>query len=396
MADARNAHARGSGATMPLRPYEIAVPDEVLDDLRDRLRRTRWPEPIPGTGWELGADVAYVRELCAHWADGYDWRAQEAWLNELPGFRCEVDGVDLHLWHVRGKGPDPVPLLLIHGWPGSIMEFRELVGPLTDPAAYGGDPADSFDVVVPALPGFGFSGQPRERGWGISRIARAFDHLMAEELGYDRYVVQGGDWGGVIAAKLGASHADRCAAIHVNMLVAPPPREPLDDEDRAAIARDARFRERGTSYSRQQRYAPDTLTVAQSDSPAGLAAWVVEKLRAWSDCDGDLERAFTKDQVLTNLMFYWGPNSTASAARIYLEAFEDPDGIARRPRVEVPVGYAAFPHEIYRPRRHWAEPHYAIARWTEMPRGGHFAALEAPGLLVEDLRAFVREHVRAA
>lgn len=378
---------------MAPRPYAIHVPDAVLDDLRDRLGRTRWPEPLDGAGWDYGADVAYVRELCEHWRTAYDWRAHERRLNELPGFLCEVDGVDLHFWHVRSPVEGAMPLLLVHGWPGSMLEFERLVGPLTDPAAHGGDPADAFDVVVPALPGYGFGGRPRDRGWGISRIARAFDTLMTDELGYERYAAQGGDWGAIVSAKLGAAHADHVLGIHVNMLVAPPPRDASgdDDEAREARERDRFWRTREAAYSRVQRTKPDSLTVAQTDSPAGLAAWIVEKFRTWSDCDGDVESAVDRDTLLTNLMFYWAPPSAASAARLYYEAAVDADGIARRGRVEVPVGYAAFPHEIFRPPRAWAEEHYAIRRWTPMPRGGHFAALEQPELLLDDVRAFFRD-----
>ncbi len=374
---------------MAPRPFAIDVPDAVLDDLRARLAATRWPEPIPGAGWDYGIDIAYVRELCDYWRDGYDWRAWEARLNAIPGFRCEVDGVDLHFCHVRGTGPAPTPLLLVHGWPGSMVEFLELIGPLTDPAAHGGDPADAFDVVVPALPGFGFGGAPREPGWGVSRIAAAFDTLMTRELGYGSYGVQGGDWGAIVAAKLGAAYPRRVTGIHVNFVTVPPPDRP-GPEDAAVIEQMQRWRRVGAGYQRQQATWPDSLTVAQSDSPAGLAAWIVDKFRAWSDCDGDVERAFTKDVLLTNLMFYWAPGSTASAARIYRESALDPDGRTRRGRVEVPVGYAAFPREIVSPPRSWVEPHYAIARWTDMPRGGHFAALEEPELLLEDVRAFFR------
>jgi pimeloyl-ACP methyl ester carboxylesterase len=378
-----------ASASVPPRPFAIDVPDAVLEDLRDRLARTRWPEPMDGAGWDYGADVDYVRDLCDHWRERYDWRHWERRLNEIPGFLCEVDGTEVHFWHLRGAGPAPMALLLLHGWPGSMAEFLELVGPLTDPAAHGCDPADAFDVVVPALPGFGFGGRPRDRGWGVSRIAAAFDTLMSEELGYSRYGVQGGDWGSFIAAKLGATFPERVAGIHVNFIGAPAPEHP-GPEDADALERLRHWRRREAAYQQLQSTRPDSVTVAQSDSPAGLAAWVVEKFRRWSDCDGDVERAFARDVLLTNLMFYWAPNSTASAARIYYESAQDPGGIARRPRVEVPVGYAAFPHEIVRPPRHWVEPHYAIARWTEMPRGGHFAALEQPQLLLQDIRAFFR------
>ena len=358
------------------RPHRIEVPDAVLEDLRRRLGATRWPEPIPGAGWDYGAEVATIRDLCEYWRDGYDWRAHEAELNEIPGFLCEVDGIDLHFWHVRSSAPDAFPLLLMHGWPGSIYEFVHTLGPLSE----------RFDLVVPALPGFGFGGKPRERGWGVSRIAAAFDRLMSV-LGYERYGAQGGDWGAIVAAKLGAAYPERVAAIHVNMLIAPPPPDPAP-EHAAQVERVRFWRTYEDAYSRLQRTKPDSLTVGQSDSPAGLAAWIVEKFRTWSDCDGDVVGYFGRDALLTNLMFYWAPGSVESSARIYYESARDPAGRDERGRVEVPVGYAAFPHEIFQPPRAWAEQHYAIERWTEMPRGGHFAALEAPDLLVDDVRAF--------
>jgi microsomal epoxide hydrolase len=371
---------------MAPRPYRIEVPDAVLEDLARRLAATRWPEPIPGAGWAYGADLAYLRELCAYWASGFDWRAQEAALNRHDGFLCEVDGVDLHFWHVRGRGPRPFPLLLLHGWPGSIAEFAGLVAPLADPAASGGDPADAFDVVVASLPGFGFGGAPREPGWNLERIAAALDTLMAAELGHDRYGVQGGDWGGALAAQLGSAHADHVAGIHVNFAVASPPADPTE-EDRRALERHRAWRRDETGYSLVQGTRPDALTVAQADSPAGLAAWVVEKFRAWSDCDGDVERAFSKDTLLTNLMFYWGPESVASAARIYAEVRRAP---APQARVEVPTGVAAFPREPWNTPRAWVERRYHVTRWTDMPRGGHFAALEQPDLLLDDIRSFFR------
>jgi epoxide hydrolase len=372
---------------MPVRPFTIEVEDAVLTDLRSRLSRTRWLDPIAQSGWDYGIDQRYLGDLCAYWAERYDWRQWEARLNAIPGFLCEVDGVELHFWHRHGVGPAPMPLLLLHGWPGSMVEFLALVGPLADPAAHGGDPADAFDVVVAALPGFGFGGAPREPGWGVSRIAAALDKLMTSELGYERYAVQGGDWGGVIAARLGARFPERIVGIHVNFLPAVPPAEP-GPEDAAALDRLNRWRRFEDAYLRVQSTTPDALTLAQNDSPAGLAAWIVEKFRRWSDCDGDLDRAFSKDTLLTNLMFYWAPNSVGSAARIYYETAREPEGWRHHARVEIPVAYAAFPREIIRPPRHWVEPLYAIARWTEMPRGGHFAALEQPALLLGDVRTF--------
>jgi epoxide hydrolase len=374
---------------MPPRPFRIDVPDSVLDDLRQRLSIARSPDAIPGTGWDYGADVDYVRELCDYWRDQYDWRAHESSLNEHPQFLCDVDGVDIHFWHVRGNGPNPFPLCLIHGWPGSIYEFLQLIGPLTDPAAHGGDAADAFDVVIPALPGFGFGGKPAERGWGITRIAAAFDRLMSGELGYQRYGVQGGDWGGILSAKMASAHADHVAAAHLNFVIAPPPAEPTEEDRKAIEARNA-FQAQETGYSNVQGTKPMSLGIAQADSPAGIAAWIVEKFRTWSDCGGDIESVYTKDQLLTNIMFYWAPNSIASAARIYYEAMRDP-GAFRYPKPETPVGVANFPGEPWRVPRNWAEARFNITRWTDMPRGGHFAAMEAPDLLVEDIRAFFRE-----
>ncbi len=370
---------------MEPRPFRIDVPDDVLDDLRTRLRATRWPGPIPGVGWDYGADVGYVRGLCEYWADGYDWRVQEAGLNSLPGYLAEVDGVDIHFWHVKSSQPNAFPLLLIHGWPGSMFEFFELARPLSEPAKHGAPDAPAFDLVIPSLPGFGFGGRPKERGWGITRIAAAFDQLMTG-LGYDRYGVQGGDWGGITAAKMGSAHAGHVAAIHLNFVIAPPPADMSDADKAAADARNA-FQAGETGYSNVQGTKPDSLTVAQSDSPAGLAAWIVEKFRTWSDCDGDVEKGFSRDTLLTNLMFYWAPNSAASSARIYYEASHDPNSF-RYPPVEVPTGVAVFPKEPWRAPRNWAEPRFNIVRWTEMARGGHFAALEAGDLLVEDVRAF--------
>jgi epoxide hydrolase len=375
---------------MTPRPFSIDVPQAVLDDLRRRLASTRWPEPIPDVGWAYGADVAYVRSLCDYWRSGYDWRRHETELNRWPQFLCEVDGIDLQFWRVPGQGPKPFPLLLLHGWPGSMVEFQRLVGPLTDPAAHGGDPADAFDVVVPSLPGFGWSGKPRERGWGISRIAAAFDTLMSHALGYRRYGVQGGDWGGIIAAKMASAHANHVAALHLNFVIGVPPAE-MCEADKAFAAKRAAFRDKETGYSNVQGTKPDSLTLAQADSPAGLAAWVMEKFHAWSDCGGHLERAFSKDTLLTNLMFYWAPKSVASAARIYYEAGRDPADF-RYPKVEVPTGVAVFPAEPWQAPRHWVESRFNIERWTEMPRGGHFAALEQPDLLLADLRAFFAGH----
>lgn len=374
---------------MPPRTFEIDVPAAVLDDLKQRLVRTRWPAPIPGQAWDYGANVDFVRDFCDYWANDFDWPAKQRELNQLAGFVANVDGVDLHFWHIRGKSANPLPLLLIHGWPGSMYEFFRLAAPLSDPESHGGEPADAFDLVIPALPGFGFGGRPSEPGWGITRIAAALNTLMTRELGYERYGVQGGDWGGIISAKMASAHAKHVVGAHLNFVVAGPPAD-MTEADREATARRDAFQANETGYSNVQGTKPDSLTVAQSDSPAGLAAWVLEKFRTWSDCDGDLDSTFSREDLATNLMFYWAPNSTASSARIYYEARRDP-GAFRFPRPETPVGIAAFPKEPWIVPRSWAEARFNVTRWTDMPRGGHFAAMEQADLLVEDIRAFFRD-----
>ncbi|WNG47400.1 epoxide hydrolase [Archangium minus] len=376
---------------MSPRPFRIDVPEAVLTDLHRRLDAARFPEPLPGAPWERGADVSYVRELCAYWRHQYDWRRHEAELNRYPQFLCEVDGVDIHFWHVRGKGPSPLPLLLTHGWPGSIYEFHHLIGPLTDPAAHGGNPEDAFDVVIPALPGYGFSGKPREPGWHASRVAAAFDRLMVEHLGYSRYGAQGGDWGGVVTTSLGVDRAEHLVGIHLNSAFAgPPPGEEQSELAREYGQKMATLMATEGGYFQVQSTKPMSLAIAQSDSPAGLAAWIVEKFQTWVDCDGELERVLSKDWLLTNLMFYWVTNSAASAANLYYETH----GV-RRPDesspVRVPTAVAVLPKDAPLPPRRWLEARYDLRRYTEMARGGHFAAVDAPDLFLEDVRAFFRE-----
>lgn len=369
------------------RPFRIAVPEADLEDLYERLSRTRWPDPIPGTGWEYGADIEYMKELCEYWRTAYDWRAQEAALNAYPQFLSTFDSLDIHYWHVRGTGPSPMPLLLVHGWPGSIYEFHHLIGPLTDPAAHGGDAADAFDVVIPALPGYGFGGKPRERGWSSKRTGDVFDRLMTEELGYPRYGTQGGDWGSYVTRSMAGNHAEHVIGAHLNLFTVPPIEGDTSPEAAAILADRAHFQAEETGYSSLQGTKPMSLAAAQADSPAGTAAWIVEKFRTWSDCDGDVESVFTKDQLLTNVMFYWAPNSAGSSAQMYYETRRDHSPTAHS---EVPLGIASFAKEIIRSRREWAAPRYNIVRWTEFERGGHFAAMEQPEALLGDIRAFFR------
>lgn len=377
-----------------IRPITVAVPDAVLDDLQARLARSRLPDQIPGTGWEYGTDGAYLAELLAYWQDGFDWRAQEQRINDFDHFVTEIDGVDVHFIHQRSPNPDAIPLLLTHGWPGSFVEFLDLIGPLTDPAAYGGDATDAFHVVVPSLPGFGFSGKTAERGYSPERIADIEAALM-ERLGYDRYGAQGGDWGAIIGRSLAGNHADNVIGFHSNFILGGP--DPSAGENGGATPEEMEHRaERvaafaeGSAYQDIQGTKPQTVGVGLNDSPAGLAAWIVEKFHGWSDNDGNVESAFTRDQILTNITLYWVTGTITSSARIYYESRHAPT--ARPVRyVEVPTAAAVFPKEIYFTPRAWAEAGYNIVRWTVMPRGGHFAALEEPELLVDDIRAFFRE-----
>lgn len=381
-------------AAAGLRPFTLSVPQDVLDDLKERLRRTRFPDEIPGSGWTYGTNLAYLRELVGYWLNQYDWRAAEAQLNAWPQFTASVGGLDLHFAYIRGSGPNPAPLLISHGWPGSFFEMLDVIGPLTNPAAHGGDPADAFDLVVPSLPGYGFSAHPRAAGMTPQAIGELFTRLMSETLGYRRYFVQGGDWGAVITAAMAHQRPDQVVGLHLNMLGVRPytgaGTPPITPEEQAFMAEAEQWRLEETGYQWIQGTRPQTLAYGLTDSPAGLAAWIVEKFRAWSDCDGEVERSFTKDQLLTNIMIYWVSGCINSSTRLYYESRHNPWRLNPGERIEVPTGYAAFPHELTRPPRSWAERALNLQRWTAMPRGGHFAAMEEPELLVEDVRACFR------
>lgn len=367
------------------RPAPIAVPEAELADLRDRLRRTRWPEPLPAPAWEAGAELADVREICRIWTDEYDWREREAELNALDPSLVSIDGVGIHVFRAVARHPDSIPLLLIHGWPGSITEFRYVIPLLVDPP----DGAPAFDLVMPSIPGFGFGGKPAEPGWGVTRIANAFHTLMTDALGRERYAIAGGDWGAIIASRQAQLHPDAVIGFHTELPLLGGHRRPWwsedpDEQERKALARldavDATMR----GYAGIQSTKPQSLALAQTDSPAGLAAWVLEKFHDWSD--GGLA-VFDPGDLITNLMFYWAPRSVASSAAIYYESRLDPEGRVH-PVPEPPAGVAAFPHEINPVIRRWVEPNYRLAHFTQMPRGGHFGALEEPVLYAEDLRAF--------
>jgi pimeloyl-ACP methyl ester carboxylesterase len=380
---------------MHVEPFRIEVSDAVLADLKERLARTRFPDEIPGSGWDYGTNLAYLEELVAYWRDRYDWRAAERRLNAFPQFRAEVGGLRIHFIHERGTGPKPFPLVITHGWPDSVAGFVKIIGPLTDPAAHGGDPADAFDVVCPSMPGYGFSDAAREPGMDAERIAALWAELM-RGLGYERFGAQGGDWGSMVTGYLGARHADAVAGIHLNMVLGYPPTDDpeafakLTPEELADLGELDHFFKHETGYQEIQGTKPQTLGYALNDSPAGLAAWIVEKFRTWSDCDGDVERRYTKDELLTNVMLYWVPQKATSSARLYCEMKRAGKFPPQDFRVGVPTGCAIFPREIVRPPRAWAERLYDVRRWTRFGAGGHFAAMEEPEKLVEDVRAFFR------
>jgi pimeloyl-ACP methyl ester carboxylesterase len=384
-----------------IRPFTIAVPDDVLTDLKDRLKRTRWPDQPVGTGWDLGVPLDTMKDLVAHWQSGYDWRKEEKKLNDLPQFMTRIDGIDVHFVHVRSKHEDALPLILVHGWPGSFVEFQKMIGPLTDPVAHGGKPEDAFHVVCPSLPGFGFSGKPTERGWSSQQMAVVFAKLMAR-LGYTRYGAQGGDWGSGIARALAGFDGGRCIGAHSNFPGGSQPKEEpmrgVTDEEMARMQ--ARRKELADhyGYSAIQSSRPLTIGYALNDSPAGLCAWIVDKFWAWSDHRGKLENSFTRDELLTNVMIYWVTQTAPSSARIYFESshpHERPKSVTpfKSTGKPAPIGFALFPKEINVPPRAWVERSMGrkLFHWTEMPRGGHFAAMEVPELLVEDVRMFFRK-----
>jgi pimeloyl-ACP methyl ester carboxylesterase len=367
-----------------LKPFRIDVPSEVLDDLQARLAHTRWPEAECVDDWSQGIPLAYTRELAAYWADGYDWRSREAALNRFDQFTTEIDGLDIHFIHQRSPHEDAFPLVITHGWPGSIVEFQKAIEPLVNPAS--GRAEDAFHVVCPSLPGYGFSGKPARTGWGVEKIARAWDTLMSR-LGYDHYGAQGGDWGAAVTTQIGRNRG-HCIAIHLNMPIARPGTDSggqLTEDEQQALVEFDEHRKWGTGYSKQQSTRPQTLGYGLVDSPVGQLAWIVEKFWAWTDCDGHPENALSRDELLDNVMVYWATGSGASSARLYWESFND---FATDGRVDLPTGVAAFPKEILRTPRRWCETAYNITHWTTMPRGGHFAAFEQPDLFVDDVRAF--------
>jgi pimeloyl-ACP methyl ester carboxylesterase len=375
-----------------VREFRIEVPESELDDLRERLARTRWPEPATAPGWTQGVPLDYARELCDYWARRYEWRRCEAEINALPQFRTGLDGggddtVEVHLLHVRSRHRGALPLLLTHGWPGSIVEFLGVVSALTDPP----DPQDAFHLVIPSLPGYGFSGKPAAPGWGVERIATAWAQLM-DRLGYDRYAAHGGDWGAVVTSALGTGAPENLVGIHLTMpLAAPPPdseAQPLTEAEQKDVAARKTFMEVGAGYAHEQSTRPQTLGYGLADSPSGQCMWIVEKFWDWTDCAGHPENVISRDRLLDNVMLYWLPGTGASSARLYWESYNR----RRMDEVPVPTGVTLFPRELARLPRHWIERRFTDLRhWNEPAVGGHFAALEQPDVLVDELRTFFRK-----
>lgn len=374
-----------------IEPFKVDIDRAEINDLRERLVDARWPDQPPNSEWEYGTNRDYLRNLCAYWQTEYDWTGFEERFNEFDQYTTVINGQQIHFYHVRSPESSAIPLLMPHGWPGSVAEFLEVLGPLSDPAAHGGDPVDAFHVVAPSLPGYGFSGPTGERGYDVKEIASVFDRLL-DRLGYDSYVVQGGDWGSLIAAVLGGTYPDRVNAIHMNMLFSVPsrldaPMEMLDESEREAYRETSEFYETGFGYHEIQSTRPQTLAYGLTDSPTGLASWIVEKFREWSDSD-DVDAAFGRDRLLDNISVYWLTGTINSSMRLYYETDVEqtvPDS------VDVPTGHARYPGEIIKTPRSWAEEIYDIARWNELPEGGHFAAMEVPDLFIKEVRSFFRE-----
>jgi len=379
---------------MTPKPFTLSIPDQAIADLRARLALTRFPDQAPDAPWAYGTDLAYMRKLVPYWQTEFDWRAQEAALNAFPQFKVPMPDVDLHYLHVPGQGPAPMPLLLMHGWPGSVYEFIDIIPRLTDPARFGGDPADAFTVVAPSLPGYGLSFDAGQKRFNIEQIAACFAPLMTDVLGYQKYGAQGGDYGAFTATRLGHAHPDNLIGIHINLLTVrrdgPPPSNPTEEE-RRYLEQLSVWLKQETGYQWIQGTKPQTLAYALTDSPAGLLAWIAEKFRTWSDCGGDPESAISRDRMLANVSLYWFTGAIGSSFWPYYARLQGQWPIPIGGTVSVPTGYAAFPREIMRPPRSLAEKLYTnIQRWTDMPKGGHFAAMEQPEALAADIQAFFR------
>lgn len=371
-------------------PFPIHASDAELKDLRTRLSMARWPDKETPDDWSQGIPLAYMQEIATYWLEHYDWRAREALLNRWDGFKTGIDGLGIHFLHVRSSNPDALPLVITHGWPGSIVEFQKVIGPLTEPAAHGGDNADAFHVVCPSLPGFGYSDKPDKPGWNIERIAGAWNQLMVK-LGYERYVAQGGDWGSIVTTSIGAQALGNCAGIHVNMPVVSPDPDTMNDLtelEQSALAGLKFYQDHDSGYSKQQSTRPQTLGYGLADSPIGQAAWILEKFYQWMDCNGHPENIASRDELLDNVMMYWLPDAAASSARIYWESFNS----GARDPVNIPSGISVFPREIFKTSKRWAEKRYTnLIHFNVLEKGGHFAAFEQPEAYLKEVRDCFRQ-----
>ena len=371
-------------------PFRIEIPDSELEDLKQRLALTRFPEKETPGDWTQGVPLAYVQELAEYWQNRYDWRRAEAQLNGFPGFKTTLNDLGIHFLHVRSPQEDALPLVMTHGWPGSIVEFLKVIGPLADPASHGGDPKDAFHVVCPALPGYGFSDKPASPGWGVEKTADTWAALMSR-LGYDSYVAQGGDWGSAVTTAIGIQDTEHCRAIHVNMVSARPDPDTMDDLleiEKKGLAGMKHYQDWDSGYSKEQSTRPQTVGYGLVDSPVGQMAWIMEKFWAWTDCDGHPENALGRDEMLDNIMLYWLTASGASSARLYWESF----GSFSAGEVTIPTGCSIFPKEIFVCSQRWAQSRYKnIIHWNELEKGGHFAAFEQPELFVKELRDCFRQ-----
>ncbi|MFM1982631.1 MAG: hypothetical protein RJB22_1350 [Pseudomonadota bacterium] len=373
-----------------IRPFHLNIPEAALEDLHRRIDHARWPEAELVDDWSQGARLAQVQALVDHWRHRYDWRRCEARLNALGQFKTDIDRLDIHFLHIRSRHEDALPLIITHGWPGSVLEFMKIIGPLTDPTAHGGDAADAFHLVLPSLPGFGFSDKPKTTGWGVERIAQAWAVLM-QRLGYDRWVAQGGDWGSAVTSAIGAQAPAGCLGIHVNMPMARPTEAAMqapNPREMQALAAIKHYQDWDSGYSKQQSTRPQTLGYALADSAVGQAAWIYEKMWAWTDNQGVPEDALTLDEMLDNIMLYWLPGNATSSARLYWESF----GSFAPREINLPTGVSIFPKEIMRPTRAWADVTMThIIHWNELDKGGHFAAWEQPDLYVQEVRTCFRQ-----
>lgn len=369
-----------------IQPFKIHASEDDLQDLKRRLQTTRWPDPETVDDWSQGIPLAYVQDLCAYWANDYDWRATETRLNALDQFRTEIEGVDIHFLHIRSPHSNARPLVMTHGWPGSIIEFLKVIGPLSDPTAHGGDAEDAFHLVCPTLPGYGYSGKPTKNGWSVEKIAAAWSVLMPR-LGYSHYFAQGGDWGAAVTTAIALQDPQHCQGIHLNMPIVHPDPDTMDDlteREKDALAGRKHYRNWDSGYSKQQSTRPQSLGYGLVDSPAAQAAWIIEKFWSWTDCSGHPENVLSRNELIDNVMMYWLPGAGASSARLYWESF----GKGGLDPVAVPTGCSMFPKEIFRSSRRWAEKRFTnLVYWNELNRGGHFAALERPETFVQELTA---------